>query len=67
MKFLSQTFAIRTERGPQFVDITNWVTDAIKAAGLSNGFAVVFHDQLTGGGRREVELGAKFFRYVSAT
>ena len=34
MKVLSQTFAIRTERGPQFVDITEQVTDAMRQAGL---------------------------------
>ena len=47
MKFLSQTFAIRTERGPQFIDITDRVEDAILAAGLRNGFAVVFSKHTT--------------------
>jgi secondary thiamine-phosphate synthase enzyme len=47
MKFLSQTFAIRTERGPQFIDITDWVEESIKTAGLKNGFAVVFSKHTT--------------------
>jgi len=47
MKVLSQTFAIRTERGPQFVDITEQVTDAMRQAGLMNGFAVVFSKHTT--------------------
>jgi len=47
MKFLSQTFTIRTERGPQFIDITDWVEESIKTAGLKNGFAVVFSKHTT--------------------
>ena len=47
MKFLSQTFAIRTERGPQFIDITDWVEESIATAGLTNGFAVVFSKHTT--------------------
>jgi secondary thiamine-phosphate synthase enzyme len=47
MKFLSQTFAIRTERGPQFVDITDRVADVIDRAGLTNGFAVIFSRHTT--------------------
>lgn len=42
MKFLSQTFAIQTERGPQFIDITERVQKVTEEAGLQNGFAVVF-------------------------
>ncbi len=42
MKFLSQTFAIQTERGPQFIDITERVRKVTEASGLQNGFAVVF-------------------------
>ena len=42
MKFLSQTFAIKTEKGPQFIDITDKVQKATEAAGLENGFAVIF-------------------------
>ena len=42
MKFLSRTLEVRTERGPQFVDITDHVEEAARECGLSNGFAVVF-------------------------
>lgn len=42
MKFLSQTFAIQTERGPQFIDITERVQKVTEESGLQNGFAVVF-------------------------
>ena len=42
MKFLSQTFEIRTEKGPQFVDITEKVQELTRQSGLQNGFAVVF-------------------------
>ncbi|HXG36679.1 MAG TPA: secondary thiamine-phosphate synthase enzyme YjbQ [Dehalococcoidia bacterium] len=42
MKFLTQTFTIQTERGPQFIDITNRVREAVREANLVNGCAVVF-------------------------
>ena len=42
MKLLSQTFAIQTEKGPQFIDITDRVQKVTEASGLQNGFAVVF-------------------------
>ncbi len=42
MKFLSQTFTIRTEKGPQFIDITDRIEKAARESGVSNGFAVVF-------------------------
>lgn len=47
MKFLSQTFMIRTERGPQFIDITEQVEEAARQSGVSNGFAVVFSKHTT--------------------
>jgi secondary thiamine-phosphate synthase enzyme len=47
MKFLSQTFAIRTEKGPQFIDITDKVQEVTKQAGIQNGFAVVFSKHTT--------------------
>lgn len=47
MKFLSQTFSIRTEKGPQFIDITERVEDAARQSGVSNGFAVVFSRHTT--------------------
>ena len=47
MKFLSQTFNIRTEKGPQFIDITDRVEEAAVQSGVSNGFAVVFSKHTT--------------------
>lgn len=47
MKFLSQTFMIRTERGPQFIDITERIEEVAHQSGVSNGFAVVFSKHTT--------------------
>ncbi len=47
MKFLSRTLEVRTERGPQFVDITDRVEEAALECGLRNGFAVVFSKHTT--------------------
>lgn len=47
MKFLSETFSIKTERGPQFIDITDRVRESIETAGLKNGFAVIFSKHTT--------------------
>jgi secondary thiamine-phosphate synthase enzyme len=47
MKFLSQTFMIRTERGPQFIDITEQIEEAARQSSVSNGFAVVFSKHTT--------------------
>ncbi len=47
MQFLSQTFNIRTEKGPQFIDITGRVEDAARESGVANGFAVVFSRHTT--------------------
>ncbi len=47
MKFLSQRFSIRTEKGPQFIDITDRVEDAARESGVANGFAVVFSRHTT--------------------
>ncbi len=47
MKFLSQTFNIRTEKGPQFIDITERIEEAARESGVSNGFAVVFSRHTT--------------------
>jgi secondary thiamine-phosphate synthase enzyme len=47
MKFLSHTFEIQTERGPQFVDITDKVAEVTRESGLENGFAVVFSKHTT--------------------
>jgi secondary thiamine-phosphate synthase enzyme len=47
MKFLCQTFQIQTERGPQFIDITEKVIEAAKEASINNGFAIVFSKHTT--------------------
>lgn len=47
MKFLSRTFEVRTEKGPQFVDITDTVSKATRDSGLLNGFAVIFSRHTT--------------------
>jgi secondary thiamine-phosphate synthase enzyme len=47
MKFLSETFTIRTEKGPQFIDITERVEEASRQSGVSNGFAVIFSKHTT--------------------
>src|SRR3972149_6925536 len=47
MKFLSQTFMIRTEKGPQFIDITERIEEVARQSGVSNGFAVVFSKHTT--------------------
>jgi len=47
VKFLSQTFAIQTEKAPQFIDITDDVLQAAKHAGIENGFAIVFTKHTT--------------------
>ncbi len=47
MKFLSQTFNIRTEKGPQFIDITERIEEAARESGVSNGFVVVFSRHTT--------------------
>ncbi len=47
MKFLSQTFNIRTEKGPQFIDITSRIEEAARQSGVANGFAVVFSKHTT--------------------
>ncbi|MCH7522140.1 MAG: YjbQ family protein [Chloroflexi bacterium] len=44
---MSETFAIRTERGPQFIDITERVLETVRASGVKNGFAVVFSRHTT--------------------
>ena len=47
MKFLTQTFQIQTERGPQFIDITDKVMAVAQEAGVHNGFAIVFSRHTT--------------------
>ena len=47
MKFLSQTFEIRTGQAPQFIDITERVQEATQQSGVKNGFAIVFSKHTT--------------------
>ncbi len=47
MNFLSQTFNIRTEKGPQFIDITERIENAARQSRIANGFAVVFSKHTT--------------------
>ena len=47
MHFQSETFKISTEKGPQFIDITERVLEAVSAASISNGFAIVFSKHTT--------------------
>lgn len=47
MRFLTQTFQIQTERGPQFIDITDRVLEVAQQAAVRNGFAIVFSKHTT--------------------
>ncbi len=47
VKFLSQTFMIGTDKGPQFIDITERVEEVARQSGVLNGFAVVFSKHTT--------------------
>lgn len=45
--FASHTLVFQTERGPQFIDITEHVAELIEQSGLENGFVVVFSRHTT--------------------
>jgi len=47
LQVISTTLRITTERGPQFVDVTEEVQAAIDEAGIENGFALVFSRHTT--------------------
>ena len=47
MRFQSETFKISTEKGPQFIDITERVFEAVSTAAINNGFAIVFSKHTT--------------------
>ena len=38
---------LRTEHAPQFIDITDWVSECVANSKVSNGFAVVFSKHTT--------------------
>ena len=42
MKCLTRTLCIQTNKGPQFVDITDWVLQTARDSAIQNGFAIVF-------------------------
>jgi secondary thiamine-phosphate synthase enzyme len=42
-----ETFRVRTERGPQFLDITDKVRDILQRTGIQTGFAIVFSRHTT--------------------
>jgi len=47
MQVVSRALHIRTERGPQFIDITADVQEVIDGAGIRDGFALVFSRHTT--------------------
>jgi secondary thiamine-phosphate synthase enzyme len=42
MKCLTRTLNLRTSKGPQFIDITDQVTQVTHGSAIANGFAIVF-------------------------
>lgn len=47
MKAKSFCMRLQTERAPQFIDITDWVSECVAQSEVSNGFAVVFSKHTT--------------------
>jgi len=47
MKHCTRVITVNTERGPQFIDITDRVQDAIDQSAIRNGFAVVYSRHTT--------------------
>jgi len=47
MKAKSFCLQLRTERAPQFIDITGWVGECVAKSKVSNGFAVVYSKHTT--------------------
>jgi secondary thiamine-phosphate synthase enzyme len=47
LRFASHTLIFQTERGPQFIDITDRVVELLAQSGLENGFVVVFSKHTT--------------------
>ena len=46
---ISKSFCkkVTTKSAPEFIDITNWVSECVSASNISNGFAVVFSKHTT--------------------
>ena len=47
MHFVSRTFKVVTEKGPQFIDITDRVKKVVVEASIKNGFIIVFSKHTT--------------------
>ncbi len=47
MKSRSYSLRIDTERAPQFIDITEWVSERVAESGINNGFVVVYSRHTT--------------------
>lgn len=47
MHFVSRTFKVATEKGPQFIDITDRVKNVVVEASIKNGFIIVFSKHTT--------------------
>ena len=47
MKAKSFCLRLHTERAPQFIDITGWVSECVAKSSVNNGFAVVFSKHTT--------------------
>ena len=47
MKSRSYSRRIDTERAPQFIEITGWISECVAESGISNGFVVVYSRHTT--------------------
>ena len=47
LKIRSHTLAYQTERGPQFIDITEDVAALVQESGIENGYVIVFSKHTT--------------------
>lgn len=47
LKIRSHTLTYQTERGPQFIDITDNVAQLVQQSGVENGFVIVFSKHTT--------------------
>ena len=47
LRFLNETLKVRTNRGPEFIDITDEVLAVAQRAAIQNGFAVIYSKHTT--------------------
>ena len=47
MKTKSFCLSVKTKEAPEFIDITDWVSDCVAESHVSNGFAVVYSKHTT--------------------